>query len=116
MTDKPSRNEEEYFAKREAEVLKARREAAAREALDAARKSHYMKCPKCGADLKTEERGGIQVDRCPECLGVWFDAGEAEQLIQSQNRPGGLAGVFTALVRGVRGSGRVTAPHEPDAG
>lgn len=116
MTEKPSRNEEEYFAKREAEILKARREAADRAARDAERKSHFMKCPKCGADLKTEERDGIQVDRCPECLGVWFDAGEAEDLIRQHSRSGGMASMFAALVRGVRGSGRVTAPHEPDAG
>ena len=112
MTDKPSRNEGEYFAKREADILRARREAADRAARDAGRRSHFMKCPKCGADLKTEEWSGIQVDRCPECLGVWFDAGEAEDLIKHEHQSGGLAGVFTALVRGVRGSGRFPTPDE----
>ncbi len=116
MPDKPSRNEEEYFAKREAEILKARREAAERAAREAERRSHYMKCPKCGADLKTEEQDGIQVDKCPECLGVWFDAGEAEELIRMHQRSGGLAGLFTALVRGVRGSGKHVAPHESTSG
>jgi len=116
MTEKPSRNEDEYFAKREAEILKARREAADRAAQDAERKSHFMKCPKCGADLRTEERDGIQVDRCPECLGVWFDAGEAEDLIRVHSKSGGMTSMFAALVRGVRGSGRVAAPNEPNAG
>jgi len=110
VTDKPSRNEDEYFAKREADILRARREASAAAERDAARRSHFMKCPKCGADLKTAEWSGIQVDRCPECLGVWFDAGEAEDLIKEEARAGGLAGVFTALVRGVRGSGRAPGP------
>lgn len=108
MTDKPSRNEDEYFAKREAEILKARREAAAKADVDSQRRSHFMKCPKCGGDLRTEEYHAIQIDRCPDCLGVWFDAGEAEQLIKKEGT--GLGGVFTALVRGVRASGKHAGP------
>jgi hypothetical protein len=104
VTEKPSRNEEEYFAKREAEILKARREAAERAAKDATRKSHLMKCPKCGADLKQEEHHGVQVERCPECLGIWLDAGEAEAMLKTDSQ-GGLGMVFRAIARGVRGSG-----------
>ncbi len=109
MTDKPSRNEEEYFARREAERLKARKEAAALEAQLAERRRHYMKCPKCGADLRTEEYHGIQVDRCTECDGLWFDAGEAEQLV-AENERRGVGGVFRAIVQGVRG------PSTPPSG
>jgi hypothetical protein len=108
MTDKPSRNEDEYFAKREAEILRARREAAAKADKDSERRKHFMKCPKCGGDLKTEEYHNIQVDRCPDCLGVWFDAGEAEQLIKGEGA--GLGGVFAALVRGVRSGGKTAGP------
>src|SRR5262249_55078314 len=100
-SEKPSRNEEEYFAKREAEILKARRAAAVRAEQDAARKSHFMKCPKCGADLHHEELHSVQVDRCPECLVVWVDAGEAEQVMRKDGS--GAMGIFAALVRGVRG-------------
>ncbi|MSR06916.1 MAG: hypothetical protein EXR93_07625 [Gemmatimonadetes bacterium] len=100
MTDKPSRNEEEFFAKRDAEILKARREAAARASKDEERRSHHMKCPKCGANLVTEEYHGIQVDRCHECLGVWFDAGEAESLLKKEAT--GLGGILASLVRGVK--------------
>src|SRR6185436_2952080 len=64
--DKPSKNEDEYFARREAEILKASRDAAARASNDAERRSHFMRCPKCGGKLKTEEYHGIQVDRCPD--------------------------------------------------
>ncbi len=110
MTEnKPSHNEEEYFARREAEILKARREAAARAAEDGERRSHFMKCPKCGATLVTEEYHAIQVDRCPECLGVWFDAGEAELLIKKESS--GLGSVLSALVRGVRSSGKASRPE-----
>ncbi len=109
----PRRMEEEYFVKREAEILKARREAAERAARDAERRSHFMKCPKCGADLQTDTRSGIQIDKCPECLGVWFDAGEAEQLIKAEGHRG-IGSLFAALVRGMRISGTTSAPHEPD--
>ena len=37
MTEKPSKNEEEYFARREAELLRQQREAARRSAAEAER-------------------------------------------------------------------------------
>lgn len=108
MSDKPSRNEEEYFARREAELRKERQEAADRQALETELKSHYMKCPKCGHDLATEQYHGIEVDRCTNCNGVWFDAGETEQLIDEGE--GVLSSVFGAIVRGVRS--KKPAPSE----
>ena len=98
--DKPSRNEEEYFAKREADLIKARRETAARASQEADRKSHYMKCPKCGADLVTEDHG-IQVERCPDCHGMWLDADETASLTK---RESGIIGILKSVVRGVGGS------------
>ena len=78
--EKPSRNEEEYFAKLNAELIKERRAS-----LDAARsqterKAHYMKCPKCGGELKEVEHHQVKVDQCSDCKGVWLDAGEIELL------------------------------------
>ncbi|MEE8385590.1 MAG: zf-TFIIB domain-containing protein [Dehalococcoidia bacterium] len=101
MTEKPSRNEEEYFARQEAELLEARRAKAAEEEAAAERKTHHMRCPKCGHDLATEEYHGLEVDRCTSCDGVWFDAGEVEQLIED-DQDGMLSSVFGAIVRGVR--------------
>lgn len=101
MTDKPSRNEEEYFAKREAELLKARRQAAERAAQDAARKAHFMKCPKCGADLVTEDYQGVHVMRCPDDQGVWLDAGEIEALGKREGH--GIVSILKSVMRGVSG-------------
>jgi hypothetical protein len=106
MTDRPSRNEEEFFARKEAELLKARRDQAQRLQEEAERKSHYMKCPKCGHDLMTEDYHGLKVDRCTNCDGVWFDAGEAEQLLEGHGETV-FHSVFGAVIRGVRG--RATA-------
>ncbi|MDH5805901.1 MAG: zf-TFIIB domain-containing protein [Gemmatimonadota bacterium] len=102
MSDKPSRNEDEYFAKQEAELLKAQKAEAEKAKALEERKSHFMKCPKCGADLVVEEFHGLEVDRCPECNGIWFDAGEAEQVIKDEPE-GMLASTIGALVRGLGG-------------
>jgi Zn-finger nucleic acid-binding protein len=80
MTDKPSRNEDEYFAREEREKLERHRTEARHAALSAERKTHFMKCPKCGADLMTETLHGIQIERCPEDNGIWLDAGELDAL------------------------------------
>jgi Zn-finger nucleic acid-binding protein len=105
MPDKPSRNEEEYFARFEAQRLKSAKTSAEVEARLAERRSHFMKCPRCGADLRMEHYSGIEVERCPECHGIWFDAREAERLVQV-NASRGIGGAFRAIVEAVRGPDR----------
>ncbi len=39
-----------------------------------------MNCPKCNASLEKYDYKGIDVDRCPECSGMWFDYDELDQL------------------------------------
>jgi hypothetical protein len=38
-------------------------------------------CPKDGAQLMEINRGGVLVDVCPECKGVWLDRGELEKIV-----------------------------------
>lgn len=102
MVEKPSKNEDEYFAKRDAELLRQQRLTAQNAAIEAERRSHYMKCPKCGYDLLTSEWQGVQIDQCPNCKGIWFDAGEAESLITSDDK-NLFSRVIGAVVRGVGG-------------
>lgn len=88
--EKPSRNEGEYFAKQEAELLRQLRERQDAERAKAERSQHYMKCPKCGADLQERKLGHAMVDVCPECEGMWLDAGELDILRRSgAEQPGG---------------------------
>ena len=96
MSDKPSRNEDEYFAREDAERIRRlqEKEAAARTSQE--RKSHYMKCPKCGATLQTTDLYGVQLDRCPECHGIWLDNGEMEILMKHED-PGMLRRVMSDL-------------------
>ena len=108
MTDKPSKNEDEYFALRDAEIIKAAKAAADRASRDSERRSHLMRCPKCGGHLKDESFHEVQVERCPDCLGVWFDAGEAETL--ARHEEGRFRSIFKALVRGVHVHGKTSHP------
>ena len=39
-----------------------------------------MNCPRCNSELKVENYKGIEVDRCPQCQGIWLDYGELDQL------------------------------------
>jgi len=104
MTDKkPRTNEEEYFARREADLLRQQRATAQETAAAAARRSHSMKCPKCGYDLITGEWHGVQIDQCTHCHGIWFDAGEAETAL-AHAEPNMMARVFRAVLRGVSGA------------
>jgi hypothetical protein len=99
MPDKPSKNEDEYFAKQSADLIKVRQEAAIREQHEAQRRVHFMKCPKCGNDLRTEEYHGIEIDRCTECHGMWLDAGEAEDLLRREDE--GVINIFRSIMKGV---------------
>ena len=99
MPDKPSKTEDEYFAKETAKLLRRQREEAERQAQQAERKSHYLKCPKCGSDLKTEDYQGVEIDLCPDCKGMWFDAGEVESLLAREDA--GVINIFRSIMKGV---------------
>lgn len=39
-----------------------------------------MKCPRDGTQLAQVSLAGIELDKCHQCDGIWFDRGELEQL------------------------------------
>ncbi len=47
-----------------------------------------MKCPKCEKEMRPKNYGDVEVDKCPECSGFFFDQGELETLMA-----GGAEGV-----------------------
>ena len=77
---KPSKTEDEYFVKLDAELIKAQRAKLDAERARAERDSHYMRCPKCGGQLKEVEFHHMKIDRCQDCGGIWLDKGEMEML------------------------------------
>ena len=80
IDEKPSRNEEEYFARRNAELIKEQRAKLDESRLKQERASHYMKCPKCGGNLAEREFHHVRIDECPDCGGMWLDKGEMQML------------------------------------
>ena len=75
MTEKPSRNEDEYFVRQEAELLRQRRAELRKQQAEQERHSHYMKCPRDGYDLASQGFHGVTVDTCAHCGGMWLDPG-----------------------------------------
>ena len=42
--------------------------------------SGAMRCPKCRSDMEQILIDGTEIDRCLDCHGLWFDAGELSKL------------------------------------
>jgi hypothetical protein len=100
--------EDEWFKKNEQDLLETARKArekreAERAAAEKAEETqrlkalHFMKCPKCGHDLAEEDLGGVKVDRCTFCEGVYLDAGELDQLFS--RRDDERRGLFRRLLK-----------------
>ena len=85
--DHTTRNEDEYFARENAELIKQMRAKLDQERLKQERVQHLMKCPKCGADLQEKTHGSVKADVCPECHGMWLDAGEMDLMHQASKSP-----------------------------
>ena len=45
-----------------------------------------MNCPVCREPFVVVERDGIELDVCPWCRGLWFDAGELALLAETMGR------------------------------
>ena len=101
-------SENEWFLKHETELLdQARREREEREkkraanesaaALKELRERHWMKCPKCGHDMRTESRSGVDIDICTHCEGIYFEAGELDTFLRQKQS------VRRGIIRGLLG-------------
>jgi hypothetical protein len=88
--DKPTKTEDEYFLKEDAEKIKRLKEKTRKEILEEEKRTIkdicYMKCPKCGGTLNEVVFRGIKIDRCSACNGVWLDSGELEKLAGSEEK------------------------------
>lgn len=78
---KPSQNEDEYFARRDAEWIRERRAALDAERAAREKQQPRLKCPRCAGELIEREFQNVKIDVCGSCHGVWFDAGELEMVL-----------------------------------
>ena len=97
--EKPSRNEHEYFARRDAELINERRARLDEERKIRERSSHHNKCPRCGNDLSERDHGGAKIDQCESCGGIWLDKGELEIVEELDRSSPGFMHNFLGLIR-----------------
>lgn len=95
------RQEDEYFARQDAEKLAKLRSAeqakAHEEALAARKELHWHRCGKCGGSMKTHAFRGVEVEICDDCGATLLDRGELETLAGEDDTGfvKGLLSIFT---------------------
>lgn len=101
MILKPSDKEQEYFIRLEAERIKQlqaeHRTKMAEEDRRRLKELHFMHCPKCGQAMATTTLGGVEVEVCPGCRGLFLDDGELDKLTEERAR-----GVFASALGSLR--------------
>jgi len=88
--EKPMSKEEEFFLKMNQEKINKIRSELDQQRSENEKshrkQTHWMKCPKCGNDLKEINHQNVLIDTCSECKGIWLDSGELNILIEGQAR------------------------------
>jgi len=96
---KPSQQEEEYIARMEFEKKKKLEEEKHKNIKENEKEElkglHYMRCPKCGMELIEIDYKNIKIDKCSDCEGIWFDAGELEIIMKLEKT--GLDKLFSVF-------------------
>ncbi|HUL70684.1 MAG TPA: zf-TFIIB domain-containing protein [Gemmatimonadales bacterium] len=82
---KPRQNEDEYFARLDAEKIEKARRTSSEMAAVTERATHFGRCPKCGGHLVSEEFHMVTVGRCPDCHGLWLEAGEIDAVVAHED-------------------------------
>lgn len=72
--------EDEYFVKKEKELIEKLKTKGAAEKKAEIKELCRMRCPKCGEALKERSFQKISIDQCTGCGGIWLDPGEIEQI------------------------------------
>lgn len=78
--------EDEYFARRDRELLERLRSSKQGETDAALREMARQRCPKCGERLQAKALSGVTVDECPACQGMWLDRGELEEIAKRDQK------------------------------
>ena len=85
-------NEDSYFAVKEHELIDDMKTEFRK--IEAARRENQMAtCPKCSGKFARYKFGGVDLDRCENCEGIWLNKGELAAILRQQAR-GPLAGFF----------------------
>ena len=98
MTGIPSEKEEQYFIEQEMKRLKKLHDEHLREQADEERQRmkelHFMHCTKCGQRMEATLLQGIEIEVCPDCGGIYLDAGELQK-IMDEKKWGPISGALS---------------------
>ena len=94
LEDRGDALENEYFYKKEKEVIARMKAKLAEESS----KSLEIKCPKCDGTMTAADFKGITVDICDGCSGVWLDAGELALIREEKAQVDSVGKVSAAVV------------------
>ncbi len=100
IDSKPSKNEDEYFVRRNAELVKEMRDKLDAERTAASAPATAPKCPRCNVALAEREMDHVKIDACPSCEGIWIDKGELAQLSRVNRGRGVRGGVLGRFLGG----------------
>lgn len=91
LDDRGRALENEYFRRKEQELIAKMKAKAAAESGS----SNALVCPKCGGKLAETDFENIKIDVCSDCGGVWLDAGELAQIAaRDEGKEGWFGGLF----------------------
>ncbi len=90
LDDRGRALENDYFRRREQELLEKMREKIKADSTVATE----FNCPKCDGKLHQSDYEAIKIDVCDKCGGVWFDAGELAQIMHKDDEHKGFLGRF----------------------
>ena len=90
LEDRGQALENEYFRRKEQEVIEKMKAKLAEESS----KSLEIKCPKCDGTLIETDFEKIKIDVCDKCNGAWLDAGELTQIAEKDDETGWFSKVF----------------------
>lgn len=88
LDDRGKALENEYFRKREQEVLQKMKEKIAEEES----KPLELDCPKCDGKLHEVTFEQVIIDVCDKCQGIWLDAGELALVSHKDEEKSGWLG------------------------
>jgi phage FluMu protein Com len=76
LRDKERADEDQYFAKRDRELLEKMRAKIAPPDEAAGQETTRGRCPKCGKQLDSRRFDNLVLEECPSCRGVWLSRDE----------------------------------------
>ncbi len=96
-TKRPSRPENEYFVREDAETKRKLafqvKKELAKEELEKLKAAHWNHCPKCGLEMHEIDFRGVKVDICFPCGGIYLDRQDIEHL-EREKRPGVMSSIL----------------------